>query len=217
MANVTLLANRYSIRSSIILPASIATSSGWNGDKPLAISSAFTNSRQSRISGRTVIEAVVLPAPLHPAIMYNVGPFIDNSEQIYNTAKLIKILYLQKKTSAAVSCLTACHKVSSTMLPSQPPQPRKSPRRCRTTKKSSYLNGRTPVHPPTINAPGKQALRACAPHRPWKAGAPNLRPAPPMESRRSEPAPRTALESRLSSLRPHHPLESLRPAPSLPP
>ncbi len=37
------------------------------------ISSAFTNSRQSRICGRSVNEAVVLPAPFGPAMMNNLG------------------------------------------------------------------------------------------------------------------------------------------------
>jgi hypothetical protein len=53
----------------MILPASIDTFSGWNGDSPFAISSAFTNSLQSRISGKIVYDAVVFPAPLHPEIM----------------------------------------------------------------------------------------------------------------------------------------------------
>ena len=55
---------------SISRPASIATLSGLNGERPLAISSAFTNSLQSRISGSTVYDAVVLPAPLQPLIIY---------------------------------------------------------------------------------------------------------------------------------------------------
>jgi hypothetical protein len=44
----------------MILPASIETFSGWKGDMPLAISSAFTNSLQLRISGRILNDAVVL-------------------------------------------------------------------------------------------------------------------------------------------------------------
>ena len=51
-------------------PASIATLSGLNGESPLAISSAFTNSLQSRISGSTVYDAVVFPAPLQPLMIY---------------------------------------------------------------------------------------------------------------------------------------------------
>jgi hypothetical protein len=51
---------------SIILPASKETFSGWKGDRPLAISSAFTNSLQLKISGKIVNEAVVLPAQLQP-------------------------------------------------------------------------------------------------------------------------------------------------------
>ena len=54
----------------IILPASKETFSGLNGDKPFAISSAFTNSLQFRIIGNIVNEAVVLPAPLQPEIIY---------------------------------------------------------------------------------------------------------------------------------------------------
>ena len=38
--------------------------------KPFTISSALTNSLQFKISGKIVKEAVVLPAPLQPAIMY---------------------------------------------------------------------------------------------------------------------------------------------------
>jgi hypothetical protein len=45
------------------------TLSGFKGDRPFAISSAFTNSLISKISGKMVKEAVVLPAPLGPAIM----------------------------------------------------------------------------------------------------------------------------------------------------
>ena len=39
-------------------------------DSPFAISSAFTNSLQFSISGRMVYDAVVLPAPLQPAMRY---------------------------------------------------------------------------------------------------------------------------------------------------
>ncbi len=61
----------------ISLPASIATDSGLNGESPLAISSALTNSRHSNRLGNTAYEAVVFPAPLHPAIMYNIGSVIS--------------------------------------------------------------------------------------------------------------------------------------------
>ncbi|HKK60924.1 MAG TPA: hypothetical protein VJ951_00090, partial [Bacteroidales bacterium] len=54
----------------INLPASIADFDGFNGDNPFAISSAFIKISQSNISGNTVKEAVVLPAPLHPDIIY---------------------------------------------------------------------------------------------------------------------------------------------------
>lgn len=37
---------------------------------PFAISSALTNSLQSKISGSLVKDAVVLPAPIQPAIIY---------------------------------------------------------------------------------------------------------------------------------------------------
>jgi hypothetical protein len=59
-----------SIRESIIRPASKATFSTLNGEIPRAILSAFTNSRQSKSSGNIVLLAVVLPAPLHPAMIY---------------------------------------------------------------------------------------------------------------------------------------------------
>ena len=51
----------------------MATDSGLKGDSPLAISSALTNSLQFNKSGKTEYEAVVLPVPLHPAIMYKIG------------------------------------------------------------------------------------------------------------------------------------------------
>ena len=59
-----------SIRSNINLPASIAIPSGLNGESPRAISSAFTNSFTFSISGSTVYEAVVFPAPLQPLMIY---------------------------------------------------------------------------------------------------------------------------------------------------
>lgn len=67
---VSLRSYKSSIRCNIRRPASIATLSGLKGDNPLAISSALTNSLHCRISGRTVNEAVVLPAPLQPLIIY---------------------------------------------------------------------------------------------------------------------------------------------------
>lgn len=69
-ANVSPSLRRCIIRSIIRRPAWSATPSGLNGESPAAISSALTNSMQWSISGRTVKLAVVLPAPLHPAIMY---------------------------------------------------------------------------------------------------------------------------------------------------
>ena len=62
--------NNSFMRLSIKRPASIATPSGLKGDNPFAISSAFTNSFTSSDLGRIVFEAVVLPAPLHPAMIY---------------------------------------------------------------------------------------------------------------------------------------------------
>jgi len=38
----------------MIRPVSKETVSGWNGDRPLAISSAFTNSLQFKVSGKIV-------------------------------------------------------------------------------------------------------------------------------------------------------------------
>jgi hypothetical protein len=61
--------SKVSMRSSIIRPASKATFSGWNGDNPNAILSAFTNSLQSKISGKIVNDAVVFPAPLQPEMI----------------------------------------------------------------------------------------------------------------------------------------------------
>ena len=51
---LTLAANSSLIRFNIRRPASIAILSGLNGDKPLAISSALTNSLHNKISGSTV-------------------------------------------------------------------------------------------------------------------------------------------------------------------
>ena len=68
--NVSSFSKSSSMRFSINRPASIATLSGLNGERPLAISSALTNSLQSRISGSTVYDAVVFPAPLHPLMIY---------------------------------------------------------------------------------------------------------------------------------------------------
>ena len=61
---------KYFILSNISLPASMATPSGLNGDRPFAISSALTNSFTKRLFGKIVIDAVVFPAPLQPAIIY---------------------------------------------------------------------------------------------------------------------------------------------------
>jgi len=47
---------------SIIRPASNDTFSGWKVDNPLAISSALTNSLQSKITGNMVKDTVVFPA-----------------------------------------------------------------------------------------------------------------------------------------------------------
>lgn len=61
------------IRCNIIRPALNATASGCFGDSADAISSALTNSLQSRISGRMVFDAVVFSAPLQPPITYTLG------------------------------------------------------------------------------------------------------------------------------------------------
>ena len=58
------------MRLIMTFPAVTATTDGLKGDIPLAISSAFTNSLQFNISGNIVKHAVVLPAPLHPAMIY---------------------------------------------------------------------------------------------------------------------------------------------------
>lgn len=49
--------------------------SGFNGESPRAISSALIKISQLSISGNTVKDAVVFPAPLQPAIMYKLGIF----------------------------------------------------------------------------------------------------------------------------------------------
>jgi hypothetical protein len=59
-----------SMRFSISFPASIAIPDGLKGDRPRAISSAFTNSLQCKILGSTVYDAVVLPAPFGPLMIY---------------------------------------------------------------------------------------------------------------------------------------------------
>ena len=51
----------------------MAAPSGLSGDNPFAISSALTNSFTKRVFGNIVIEAVVFPAPLHPAMIYSFG------------------------------------------------------------------------------------------------------------------------------------------------
>jgi hypothetical protein len=68
----------------IILPASNETFSAWKGESPFAISSALTNSLQSNISGKIVNDAVVLPAPLQPAITYNFLSVTVANLQIYS-------------------------------------------------------------------------------------------------------------------------------------
>ena len=59
----------------IIRLASTATAIllALKGESPFAISSELTNSLHFSISGKMVNEAVVFPAPLHPAIMYKYG------------------------------------------------------------------------------------------------------------------------------------------------
>lgn len=57
------------ILSNMSLPANTATPSGLNGDSPRAISSALTNYLIRKLLGNMVIDAVVFPAPLHPAMM----------------------------------------------------------------------------------------------------------------------------------------------------
>ena len=46
---------------------------GSKGEKLFANSSEFTNSRQSSKSGKRVYDAVVLPDPLQPDMMYRLG------------------------------------------------------------------------------------------------------------------------------------------------
>jgi hypothetical protein len=57
------------MRLSITRLAETDAIDGSKGERLFANSSEFTNSRQSRISGRKVYDAVVFPAPLHPARM----------------------------------------------------------------------------------------------------------------------------------------------------
>ncbi len=77
-----------SILLSINLPASIETFSGWNGERPRAISSAFTNSLQLRRLGRMLNEAVVFPAPLQPLIMYSFLSCMLKGRELYSYSKL---------------------------------------------------------------------------------------------------------------------------------
>jgi len=88
MENELFRLNSSSIRLSIKRPASIATLSGLNGDNPRAISSALTNSLQSNISGKTVYEAVVFPAPLQPLMIYRfLAISAANLYKTFRTAK----------------------------------------------------------------------------------------------------------------------------------
>jgi hypothetical protein len=43
---------------------------GFKGDKPRAISYAFTNSIVSKVSGKRLNAAVVFPAPIGPPLIY---------------------------------------------------------------------------------------------------------------------------------------------------
>jgi len=63
------LLSNSSILPILILPATSETLSGVNGEIPLAISSALTNYLQLNISGKTVKDALVFPAPLQPETM----------------------------------------------------------------------------------------------------------------------------------------------------
>lgn len=56
-----------------ILPASIETAPGLNGDRALAIASALMYSLHFNISGKKENDEVVFPAPFAPAIMYSLG------------------------------------------------------------------------------------------------------------------------------------------------
>ena len=76
MENDSPISSKSSILLSIKRPASIATPSGLKGERPFAISSALTNSLTSKDLGRIVLEAVVLPAPLQPAIIYPLAELI---------------------------------------------------------------------------------------------------------------------------------------------
>ena len=58
---------------SIYLLAVIDAAEGSKGERLLANSSEFTNSRHPRRSGSRVYEAVVLPEPLQPDMMNNLG------------------------------------------------------------------------------------------------------------------------------------------------
>ena len=68
-AKLALTPSNSLMRVTMRRPAMMDILSGLNGERPLAISSAFTNSRHCKISGSMVYDAVVFPAPLQPAIM----------------------------------------------------------------------------------------------------------------------------------------------------
>ena len=85
-----------SILFNINFPASIATLSGWKGDNPAAMASAFTNSEQFKISGKMVSEAVVFPAPLHPAMIYKFGFSTYKSVTQPKLAELTFLIYFRK-------------------------------------------------------------------------------------------------------------------------
>ena len=65
--------NKYWMRISMYRLAETEAIEGSKGDRLLANSSELTNSRQSRISGKNVYDAVVLPAPLQPDRIKSLG------------------------------------------------------------------------------------------------------------------------------------------------
>jgi hypothetical protein len=90
----------------MILPASNATLSTLKGERPAAILSALTNSLHFKISGKMVKLAVVLPAPLHPAIMYNLG---INYFPFYLSRNYNERVEVSKKLNCVVNNLLLRH------------------------------------------------------------------------------------------------------------
>ena len=73
MAKSTRWGRSSSMRCNMMRPAWMATSVGANGDSPRAISSALTKFGQRSTFGSRLNDAVVLPAPFGPAIIYKFG------------------------------------------------------------------------------------------------------------------------------------------------